>query len=311
MRVLLTGASGFVGGRLAQRFLKAGHEVFSVVRAAAPSVPGEQLVAEGLKIAVLREVLAGRGIDAVVNLAAAGVHPGDRDPESLVQINACFPSELVRLAADHGARSFVQVGSSAEYARCDSLQLITESSPPEAHRLYGASKAAGGLLARALGEQCGLPVAVLRLFNVFGPGEAAHRLFPSLVSSLRRSDYVALSAGTQVRDFMHVDEVCEGIEIVLGVLAGNPEVAGTYNLASGRGTTVRNFALEVAAALGVPPELLRFGALPLRPDDLPSVVGDPGAFKAAFGWSSTRSMTEGVVAAVQELTDADCVMLKA
>lgn len=184
MRVLLTGASGFVGGRLAQRLLFAGHEVFSVVRRAAPSVPGEQLVAEGLQIAVLREVLAGRGIDAVVNLAAAGVHPGDRDPESLVRINACFPSELVRLAADHGARSFVQVGSSAEYAGSDSLQLITESSPPEARRLYGASKAAGGLLARALGEQCGLPVAVLRLFNVFGPGEAAHRLFPSLVSSL-------------------------------------------------------------------------------------------------------------------------------
>lgn len=304
MRVLVTGASGFVGSNLVQRLVRAGHDVISVVRAAAPSVPGEQLVVGGLDIYELRRVLSGRTIDTVVNLAAAGVHPGDRDPENLSRINAYFPSELVRLAADRGARALVHVGSSAEYSVSDSASPIMESSPLEVRRLYGASKAAGGLLARALGEQFGLPVAVLRLFNVFGPGEASHRLFPSLVSSLRRSDCVALSAGTQVRDFMHVDDVCEGIEVVLEKLSEKSSIAGTFNLATGCGTTVRDFALEVATALKADPELLRFGVLPLRPDDLPSVVGDPRAFETTFGWSCPRRLKEGVAAAVQELIAA-------
>lgn len=302
MRVLLTGTTGFVGRRLARRLHADGHDVVAVVRNLSSVVEGEHLQVAHLTGNALRGALAGRRIDGVVNLAAAGVHPADRDPEALTAINTRFPAELVAVAAECGARAFIQIGSSAEYASLPTSTPIPESFPLESGKLYGATKAAGTLLAQAWGAQLGLPVAVLRLFNVFGPGEAEHRLLPSLVRRLLRSETVSLSVGTQVRDFMHVDEACDAIVLALTALADDSALVGAYNLATGQGVSVREFAMEVGSALRTDADLLKFGALPLRPDDLPFVVGDPAEFGRRFGWFASRTLQGSIVEAVDELT---------
>jgi nucleoside-diphosphate-sugar epimerase len=301
MRVLLTGATGFVGRRLVRRLHADAHDVVAVVRTVSSGIEGEQLQVAHLSRNALRGALAGRRIDAVVNLAAAGVHPADRDPEVLTTVNAHFPAELVTVAAECGARAFIQIGSSAEYACLPTSTPISESFPLESGRLYGTTKVAGTLLAQAWGAQVGLPVAVLRLFNVFGPGEAEHRLLPSLVRRLLRSEAVPLSVGTQVRDFMHVDEACDAIVLALTALAEDSALVGAYNVATGQGVSVREFAMKVGSALRTDPALLQFGALPLRPDDLPFVVGDPAEFGRKFGWFASRALQGSIVEAVDEL----------
>ncbi|MCK9910954.1 NAD-dependent epimerase/dehydratase family protein, partial [Microbacteriaceae bacterium K1510] len=95
-----------------------------------------------------------------------------------------------------GARAFAQIGSSAEYAPLPEPRPIGENDPPERERLYGATKVAGSLLLRTTAQAVDLPYAVLRLFNIFGPGEKEHRLLPSLARALSGGKPAALSPGT-------------------------------------------------------------------------------------------------------------------
>lgn len=305
MRVLLTGVSGFIGRRLFSRFVERGDRVTGLVRSPVSIFGGETVVVPGLAPANIGEAISGRSFDVVVNLAAAGVTPSDRDPSTLTQINSFLPCALATIARDAGAKAFIQVGSSAEYACKANFEPMTEESPLENKKLYGASKAAAALLTQALGAQIALPVMALRLFNVFGPGEASHRLLPSLVTKLKEGQGVSLSAGTQIRDFIHVDDVCAGIIAAVDALTENPALSGCYNLSTGIGTTVKDFARIVAGAMHSDMKLLRFGELPMRPDDLPYVVGCPDKFTKNIGWKPNLCLSEGVSKSVEELIEAN------
>ena len=248
----------------------------------------------------MRRSTTGQSFQLIVHLAAAGVHPSDRDPSALVEGNACAAVDVVRLAAEVSARAVIVAGSSAEYSPYRD-GLLDETVALESTALYGATKAAGGLMALAMARALGMPCAVLRLFNVFGPGEAPHRLLPSLHAALRVGRSVELSTGTQIRDFIHVDDVCQAIVACLGPLSEGQLATGAYNISTGIGHTVRQFAEAVCDAMGSPRELLAFGALAMRPDDRPVVVGDASAYRAATGWAPALQLPEAVARSIVEL----------
>lgn len=300
MRILLTGASGFIGSRLLRHLGNVGISVVAAGRTPVTQDGMDFLTVPHLNADHLRRVLKDRSIDAVIHLAAAGVSPNDRDARRLLEINGHLPAALALLTHDLGARAFVMTGSSSEYAYANSEQ-IGEQSSLETTKTYGATKAAGGLLAVAMGSALGLPTANLRLFNVFGPGEAPHRLLPSLLQNLNAGKSVALSEGLQQRDFIHVDDACAAILTALYTALRGSLPTGHYNVCSGRGISVREFALAVAATLGADAQLLRFGALPMRPDDVPRVVGAPNAFEQLSGWKPTMTFQQAIERAVDEM----------
>lgn len=302
MRVLVTGGNGFIGRRLIARLHEtSGHDVTAVVRdAARASLACRTIALREPSVGQLHDVVMQQKPDAIVHLAAAGVDPRDRDVGRLTDINAVWPAALVRAAAEATIPSVIIAGSSAEYAAPLDDRSIPEDAALEYRKLYGATKAAGCLLALASGSALGVDVAVLRLFNVYGEGEAPHRLLPSIVSAARAGRQILLSAGTQVRDFVDVDDACGAIEAaVLGLRSGRLE-SGPYNVCSGTGTTVAAFATAVVDALGADRGLLQFGAVPLRPDDLARLVGDPKKFSNATGWSA-RELRLGIAQAVGRL----------
>ncbi|WP_158660410.1 NAD-dependent epimerase/dehydratase family protein [Paraburkholderia terrae] len=300
MRVILTGASGFVGTRLAHALVSANVGVVNVGRHSC-LVPGVENV---LVPALAPEHLAASlpsGFDGLIHLAAAGVKPSDRDVSTVTGVNSTLMPYLVSLASQRGIKAVVTVGSSAEYSAIGAHGPLDEESQLETHKLYGASKAAGGILALATGAASNVPVAVVRLFNVYGPGEAAHRLLPSLAAGLRAGQPVKLSAGTQIRDFVYVDDASNGLIAVLNALISGQLPSGAFNLATGVGQTVADFARQACEALGAAPELLQLGVLPMRPDDLPYVVGNPGKLQAACGWHTSTSLSEGIRRALAEI----------
>lgn len=293
MRVLVTGAGGFLGRRLLSSLALEGHDAFGASRQKLPEAEAVVL-SNALDPDAYGALVKRLGIDAVINTIAAGVHPQERDARTLMLANAVFPAQLALACRAAGARLLVHIGSSAEYAAIATSARLEENSALTRNTLYGGTKAAGSLLVLSTAAAIELPIAVLRLFNIFGPGEQEHRLFPTLVSRLQRGDRVPLSSGAQIRDFLYVDDACRSISRMLTALSNDSGLTGEYNLGAGQGMSVRDFAIAVADAMGQSQTLLAFGDLPLRKDDAAFVVADTGRLDRIIGPSRTTSIADAV-----------------
>ena len=300
---LVTGASGFIGRRLVSRLLAEGRHVTILAR------PSSVLPADWrdrVRIVACDDFSEGNlrrqmdtTVDAVFHLAAYGVKPDRRDIGDALRINVELPAALARLCAEWRAR-MVMAGTFSEY-RTPSTQIpVTEESPLERHKLYGSSKAAGGLMASAIAHSSGVAFRLLRLFKVYGAGEAPHRLLPLLVNGLSKRERVAISAGTQVLDFVYIDDVIEAM-LRADAHACERDGVAAWNVATGRGHSVREFAEGVARAMDADAALLGFGAIGMRKDDEPWLVGSPDLLRFELGWQPSIGLEAGVSAAVAEL----------
>jgi nucleoside-diphosphate-sugar epimerase len=300
---LVTGASGFIGRHLVDGLIGARTQVVALVR------PGSRLpdrwhgavtciACADWSEAGLRAALASRPFDVAFHLASYGVRPTDRDPGLMLRINVDLPALFVHLCKERGAR-LVLAGTFSEYQRPADQRPLTEQSPLERAKIYGSSKAAGGIFASALAESLGVRLRLLRFFSVYGAGEAPHRLLPSLVAGFARGERVKLSEGTQVRDFVYVDDVVEAC-IKAGNDMATPSGALTaaWNVCTGAAHSVRTFAALVAETMGARSELLGFGELPMRADDEPYLVGDGERMYRALGWRPKHDLKAGIRAAV-------------
>ena len=265
----------------------------------------ENILLDDFSASNLQTVLGEREIDLVIHLMAAGVHPSERDTDLLTHINSDLPALIVHLAARHKAKAVVIAGSSAEYLTPTGFQNIIEQDPLEPSKVYGATKAIGGQLALQQGTSLDIPVGVARIFNVYGPGEAAHRLLPSLLSQLQHGHAVPLSLGTQIRDFIYVDDVCAGLWHMARGLMNRQIAPNAYNLCTGTGNSVADFAKAVARIGEYDASLLRFGALPLRPDDVAYLVGDPTSLQTSLGWKASYDLAAGIAASLEEISKGD------
>jgi len=226
-------------------------------------------------------------------LAAAGVTSAVTDPTELLQGNALLAAHLVEAVAQRGVGRFLHIGSCAEYAPGEPGVLMSENWPQEPASGYGAAKLAATHLARVQALRLNLPITVLRLFGIYGPGEAEHRLLPAIIASLVNGKSVDLTPGLQQRDWLYIDDAAEA----LACAAEAPDLGATgaiYNVCTGQATSVYQVGEEARAALNADPSLLRWGAVPYRADEPLWVVGDPGRFCSLTGWQPRHSWYEGV-----------------
>lgn len=264
MKILLTGGNGFIGKHLVTYLLSLGHEVLTLGRKEIRINGVHSIILPEFTMQNIEKALHGYTFDAVLNLVSAGVNPEDRDISQLLTINVLVPSYLVLIGIKCGAKAFITTGSSSEYMKLNHNEIITEACPLETSKIYGASKASGGILALANGANLSIPVAITRLFNVFGPGEAPHRLLPSLINNLKDQKSVNLSSGDQIRDFIYVSDACSGIVATLNALLDGRLKSGAYNISTGIGTSVAKVCRTAARLMRVNESLLKFGALPLQ-----------------------------------------------
>jgi nucleoside-diphosphate-sugar epimerase len=301
--VLVTGGTGFVGSHLVARLLSEECRVTVLARSSGV-LPREWrdrvriIVCDDFSEQNLRRLLD-RPFEAIFHLAAYGVKPNQRDVDEIVRINMGMSAALARLCGEWHAR-MVMTGTFSEYRSPSTRELVLEDSPLEQGKLYGSSKAAGGLMAGAIAQGSGIGFRLLRLFKVYGAGEAPHRLLPALVSGLAKHERVAISAGTQVLDFVYIDDVIEAM-VRADVHCREKGGIAAWNVATGRAHSVREFAEQVAAAMNADASLLGFGAVAMRNDDEPWLVGSPDRLRSELGWQPSTGLEDGVRAAVAAL----------
>jgi len=301
--VLVAGGGGFVGSALVAALAGGGHDV-SVMTTNSPTsrhrgriVPLDRWHPES----VARAEPAPR-YDWIFNLAAYGVDPSQNDPEASRLANAELPLAFVDLAKRAGARALVHVGSAFEYAAPTERRRLRESDLLETAKHYGASKAAGSLAVIEASRKSRLNAVVARLFGVYGAGERPWRLLPSLYASLTKGQAVPLSEGSQVRDFLYVDDAAAGLASLATAISDGSQKPCIVNLCSGVEVTVRRFAETVADILGSPRELLQFGAIPMRPHEIAYLVGDVSRLNRTTPWRPAHSLERGIGMASAELS---------
>jgi len=157
-----------------------------------------------------------------------------------------------------------------------------EDTTPQPTSDYARAKLAGEAALAAVA-----PTVVLRIGVAYGPGQKPPMVLPSIVDAVRAGQPIALTEGTQTRDFVFVDDVAEAIARAMAA------PAGVYNIGSGVETRVRDACERFGELLGAP-ELLRFGARPMRDDDLARYVLDPSRARDVLGLRATTSLADGL-----------------
>jgi UDP-glucose 4-epimerase len=306
---LVTGGTGFIGSVLVRRLLAEGVAVTCLVRArvrdpgAMASLDGARTIPIASSDPVdLATALAGVSADVVFHLASYGVHQADRDPVQLAEGNVSLLCNLLHATSSWPMRRFIHSGSCAEYGfSVPAGALIPETQALRPASMYGAAKVVAFFAGQALAGRLELPFVTLRLFGVFGVHEGPLRLAPYLIQHLSQDQPVALTPGEQVRDLLYEDDVVEAL--MAAADGGALQSSEVYNVCSGQAIRVRDFGETVAATLGKPRELLRWGARPYRPDEAPWQVGDNRRFIGATSWRPRITIQDGIarmVAAVRE-----------
>lgn len=258
---LITGATGFVGRHLVEALRAQGQEVYAWTRS-----DGDLRDSE-----VVRRALGQIRPTCIYHLASTPPGSGDENWYRIADEQQMVANLAYALPAQS---RLIYAGSMAEYGQSGTLSEHQQSTPDTC---YGCAKFSGSTLALSLRMLHGRDIRVARLFGVYGPGEAAARLLPTLIAKLARGEAVALSDGAQLRDFIHIDDVCS----LLARYAAEPmqSAPAVSNIGTGEGVSVRQVCERVAEVMGADPALLRFGAIPRRSVDKDCLVANVGQIK--------------------------------
>jgi len=286
---LVTGGAGFIGSHLTRALLARGYRVtvldnLSVGRR--NTVPDAARFVHGDVRDSVAVDDALRGVDCVFHLAAQVTIRGsfERFYEDL-DTNVMGTARLLR-AVDPGAiRRFVFASSMAVYADADAPRPIDEGYPTQPLSPYGIGKLAAESVARQILEARDIPFSTVRYFNTFGPGQT-YTPYVGVITIfvtrlLRGEPPVIFGDGEQQRDFVHVDD------IVAGTIAAASHAPGTYNLGTGRGTSLNGLAAMLTARLA--PHLSPTRAL-AQPGELRYSIADISAARKALGYRPEHTL---------------------
>lgn len=288
-RILVTGATGFIGRHALPPLLAAGHEVHVIGRTAPDPLTGPG------RILHHHADLLGPDLPAIVGSIAAeaclhlawDVSPGFWTTPANLDWTAATLT-LLRAFHQAGGRRFVGAGTCAEYDWTTPADTLREDAPRAPATLYGTAKDATRRLIEAYARSHGLSWAWGVLFFSFGPGERPERLVPSLTDALLAGREAPATAGTQIRDLL--DSRDQGTAFAALLTSG---VDGVVNIASGQPVALHEVMTLIGTLTGRP-DLLRIGALPQRPGEPPRLVADTTRLRHDVGFTPAHTLRQGL-----------------
>jgi nucleoside-diphosphate-sugar epimerase len=287
MRVMVTGASGYIGRWVLAGLARADVELVAVCRRRpAVDLPFTWLELDLLDEAA-RDAIAAAHPDIVLHLAWVTEHGAFwHSAENLAWVAASL--RLARTATEAGCVRFVGVGTCAEYDAPDDADCEEDSTPLEPDTLYAVAKDSCRRVISAYLAGTATSFAWARLFYLYGQDEGKERLVPSICRALAAGRPARCSRGSATRDFMDVRDT----GAALAALALAPTV-GPMNIVSGQAASVADIARRLGA-LAKRPDLLQFGALPERPNEPARITASGARLRSMLNVPPARPLADGL-----------------
>lgn len=304
MRVLITGAAGFIGSQLAESLLHRDHEVVGLDSfdpyydpaikkanlASLTSRNGFRFVEGDIRDSALLDRLASDGaFDAIVHLAArAGVRPSLEQPELYVDVNLGGTIVLLEWARRHNVPRFVFASSSSVYGEREGAAFQESDNVDFPVSPYAATKKAGELLCYTHHHLYGFAVTCLRFFTVYGPRQRPEMAFHKFVRAIDEGQTLQVYGdGSAERDFTYVDDITQGC------VAATERADGynIYNLGGGRTVKVIETIRLIEKELG---KAAKIDYLPQQPGDVSLTSADVTRARKDLDYNPSTPVEEGL-----------------
>ncbi|MAF95977.1 MAG: capsular biosynthesis protein CpsI [Rhodospirillaceae bacterium] len=322
MKVMVTGAAGFIGSALSLRLLQRGDEVVGVdnlndyydvnlkkdrlSRLGSSNDFQFQLI-DIVDREAMSALFSSNEFDAVVNLAAqAGVRYSIENPFAYIDTNLVGFGNILEGCRHHEVGHLVYASSSSVYGSNTAMPFSIHDNVDHPLSLYAATKKANELMAHTYSNLYDLPTTGLRFFTVYGPwGRPDMALFKFTRAMLAGESIPVFNYGKHRRDFTYIDDVVEGVVRVLGRPAtSNPKWSGdnpdsgsslapwrVYNIGNNSPIELMDYIGALEKALDVKADM---EFLPLQPGDVPDTYADVEDLVSEFNYKPATSVETGV-----------------
>lgn len=296
MKILLTGATGFIGSNIANELLEHGYEVFATHRTTSSfekCIPiKEKIKWINTENAGWKKQIKAINPDQLIHSAWGGIEAGDRNNWDIQIRNFWLSKEYFDLAKECGVKKVIALGSQAEYGEYGFP--VNEETAPMPDDAYGSIKTLTANYLRNLFENSTTEWYWIRIFSVFGEGENSGWLIPTVISKLLKKEPIPLTPCQQQYNYLYIEDF---VSQFLSIFKSSENKSGIYNLCHSESITLKDLLIQIANLMGVSQKLLQFGAIPYRTGQNMVITGDNSKFRNSFviNDNSQIGLTNGLI----------------
>ena len=289
LRVLVTGATGFVGQHVCRKLVALGTTTYGLSRSAASATlpAGVNPIATDItRRDEVRAALRQARPTHVLHLAAVGATEPFLPSEQAHSVNVIGTVNVLEASHAVGIQRFVHVGTAYEHSAASS---------PQSHNPYVASKIAAWSFWQTFIQEQALEAVAVRLYYVYGP-QQIRGLIPSAVQAAQRHERFEMTPGEQWRDFVFVTDV---IDALLSALIAPRACGQTYDIGTGSGLQVKTAVRRIFEMMGSRGQYI-LGALAYRPHEEMKLIASPAAAQRDLNWQARVSFDEGIAQTIAD-----------
>jgi nucleoside-diphosphate-sugar epimerase len=288
-KILITGATGFIGYHLAKYCLKLNWSVTSI----STKKPIKTRKLKNVKYLIcdlynkneLNKKLS-LDFDYVVNLAGYVDH-SNRDRTIKSHYIGC--KNLSTILLNTKIKKFIQVGSSIEYGKIRSPQLENKNNKQRTFSAYGEAKLKSTKFLLNLSEKFNFPVTIIRLYLVYGPYQDINRVIPITILNSLKNKKFNCSLGTQLRDFTYIDDVIIGI---IKILKSNKSSGEIFNIGTGKPVQIKQVIKKICKIIGKGKPI--FGKINFRSDEIVKLYPNINKIQKVINWNPKIKLNNGL-----------------